>query len=247
MVARSRASRLLVAAALLLLAVAVVRLAVRRDGAGDVAADRAPAAAAPPPERATGSAPRAAQAVRPTPAPSSSAETAPDPLDDFARASAWASVDFDAVRDAMPNNLYWQLAMPTTDAALLQEREEIRAYWNTQYGKVLANTGSVEEVDAYFEHRRRLSADYVEFTSYLLDHYGDVLHERDVGMLELARELHLARLEELPRRHAEALERRATHAAAREAWLRDQARFESADVAEPEASAADLPETDDRR
>jgi len=127
----------------------------------------------------------------------------------------------------MPGNLYWQLGVPTTDAALLRERDEIREYWNTQYGKVLSNTASVEEVDAYFEHRNRLSADYVQFTSYLLDNYGDSLPERDVGLLELARELHLARLEELPRRHAEALERREAHAAAREAWLRDQELFES--------------------
>ena len=237
MTARPLALALLAVAALLLLAVAAARLAGRDEG-GDTAPGRAPtaapSAAAPAADPAHTAAP-----VRPAPAHTEDDEAADDPLDDFARASAWASVDLDAVREAMPNNIYWQLAVPTTDAALLREREEIRAYWNTQYGKVLANTGSVEEVDAYFDHRRRLSADYVEFTSYLLDHYGDVLHERDVGMLELARELHMAQLEELPRRHAEALERRESHAAAREAWLRDQARFESDDA------ATDAPATDD--
>lgn len=229
MAARPLARWLLAVAALLLLAVAAVRLA-GRDETGDVASGRAPVAA-PAAEAASGAPPHPSAPVRPAPTPPADDEAASDPLDDFARASAWASVDLDAVRDAMPNNLYWQLAAPTTDAALLREREEIRAYWNEQYGKVLSNTGSAEEVDAYFAHRRRLSADYVEFSSYLLDHYGDVLHERDVAMLELARELHLARLEELPRRHAEALERREAHAAAREAWLRDQARFESDDAA----------------
>ena len=234
MAARPLALRLLAVAAILG-CVAVVALLASREEAGDVGSDSTPVAAPAPVARP---APAVAANRKPTAHPPA-AEPEPDPLDDFARANAWAAVDLDTVRDAMPNNLYWQLGVPTTDAAALREREEIRAYWNTQYGKVLANTGSVEEVDAYFEHRRRLSADYVEFTSYLLDHYGDVLLERDVGMLELARELHLARLEELPRRHAEALERREAHAAAREAWLRDEARFDS------EVPAADDPAADD--
>jgi hypothetical protein len=116
--------------------------------------------------------------------------------------------------------------MPTTDAALLREREEIRSYWNRQYGKVLSNTGTEQEVRDYYAHRLRLSADSVEFATYLLDHYGDVLPERDVRLLELARELHLARLEELPRNLSDALERREAHEKARQAWLADQERFE---------------------
>ena len=147
-------------------------------------------------------------------------EGLPDP------AVAWSKVDLEAVRAAMPNNLYWQLSMPTRDAALVREREQIRAEWNRQYGKVLSGTATEQEVRDYYAHRKRLSADSVEFATYLLDHYRDVLPERDVGLLELARELHLARLEELPRNLSDALERREAHEKARQAWLADQERFQ---------------------
>jgi hypothetical protein len=143
----------------------------------------------------------------------------PDP------AVAWSKVDLEAVRAAMPNNLYWRLSMPTTDAALVREREQIRAEWNRQYGKVLSGTATEQEVRDYYAHRQRLSADSVEFATYLLDRYRDVLPERDVGLLELARELHLARLEELPRNLSDALERREAQERARRAWLADQERF----------------------
>jgi hypothetical protein len=223
----SRLSRSRVAAAIAALAVGILAIALfaSREREGDTRPQPTPPVANAPPATPP------ARAVEPPPPRSAPPEAAEadadtDPLGDLARAEAWAAVDLDAVRDAMPNNLYWELSVPTTDAALLREREDRRAHWNQEYGKVLSNTATVEEVDAYYAHRHRLSADYVQFTSYLLDHYDSVLPERDIGMLEMARELHLARLEELPRRHAEALERREAHAAAREEWLRDQALFD---------------------
>jgi hypothetical protein len=177
--------------------------------------------------------PHAAPATRPTRKGRAKADPAspgPGSLDDLADpAVAWSKVDLDAVRAQMPENLYWKLSMPTKDAALLREREAVRGYWEQQYGKVLSNTATEEEVRVYYAHRQRLSADSVEFATHLLDHYGDVLPERDVGLLELARELHLARLEEYPRNLSDALERREAHEAARRAWLEDQARFERAE------------------
>lgn len=150
-----------------------------------------------------------------------------DLLDDLTDpGSAWAAVDMEAVRAAMPDNLYWKMAMPTDDPDVLREREEERARWNVEYGKVLSNTATEDEIRDYYAFRHRLSSEYIEFATYLLDHYRNVIPERDVGMLELAVELHLARLEEIPRRQAEALERMRAHDAAREAWLADQARFE---------------------
>ena len=180
----------------------------------------------------------AASALRPGPQgspPRGPASRDEGDLGDLADpAVAWSKVDLAAVRAAMPNNLYWKLSMPTTDAALLREREEIRADWNRQYGKVLSNTATEQEVRDYYAHRLRLSADSVEFATYLLDHYRDVLPERDVRLLELARELHLARLEELPRNLSDALERREAHEKARQAWLADQERFEGAGEPSPE-------------
>lgn len=163
-------------------------------------------------------------------------ETAPaeepadaDAIDGFdASALAWSQVDLEAVRRALPDNLYWQTSVPTTDASILREREETRDHWNREYGKVLSNTATEQEVRDYYAHRRRVSTDAIEFAAHLLDHYGDVIPERDAGLLELALELHLARLEQLPRDLADALARREAHARVREQWLADQARFEEA-------------------
>jgi hypothetical protein len=148
--------------------------------------------------------------------------------DDEAMAAAWAAVDMDEVRKAMPDNLYWKLSVPTKDPQVLAEREAERARWNVEYGKILSGTASEEEIRAYYDNRARLSGDYIEFATYLLDHYESTLPERDVGMLKLALRLHRARLEEIPRKVEEALERKWTQDAAREAWLKDQAAFGSA-------------------
>lgn len=143
-------------------------------------------------------------------------------------AQAWSTVDLDEVRRAMPDNLYFKLSVPTKDEAVLEERAAERARWNVEYGKVLSGTGTEEEIRAYYDQRARLSGDYVEFTTYLLDRYRDTLPERDIGLLELARRLHLARLEEIPRQVEEAGERKRKQDEARAAWLADQAEFERA-------------------
>jgi hypothetical protein len=168
--------------------------------------------------------PAAAREAEP-PAPEPPAAP-PEPEGDLGPSgSAWAAVDLEEIRRVMPDNLYWQVAVPTQDARVLQEREDERARWNVEYGKVLSGNASEEEIQAYYAHRQRLSADYVEFTSYLLDQHGDQLSEQDVGLLELARRLHLARLAEYPRQIQVALDRKLEQDRAREAWLADEAEF----------------------
>lgn len=144
-----------------------------------------------------------------------------------ASARAWANVDLDAVRAALPDNSYWERSAPTDDPELLRRREEERAFWEEQYGKVLSNTASEEEVRDYYAHRQQLSTDAIEFSSHLLGHYGDHLPERDVGLLQLAIKLHMARLEELPRNLSDALERRDAHEQRRREWLAQQEMFEA--------------------
>jgi hypothetical protein len=204
--------------------------------------------ARPPGDRATVATPEPA-AVAATPAPSAAPEPsadAPPPIEapglDVPPAELppgfsadvtnmpWGVVDLDAVREAMPDNLYWQMAAPSDDLRVQQERDAERDRWNVEYGKVLSGTGTEEEIQAYFAHRQRLSADYVQFVSYVLDHYGETLPEQDVGLLELARKLHLARLEEIPRKTQEAIDRKHQQDAAREAWQREEADFQSGDA-----------------
>jgi hypothetical protein len=130
----------------------------------------------------------------------------------------------------MPDNLYWQMAAPSDDLRVEREREEERDRWNVEYGKVLSGTGTEAEIQAYFAHRQRLSADYVQFVSYVLERHGEDLPEQDVGLLELARKLHLARLDEIPRKTQEAIDRKHQQDAAREAWLREEAEFQAGDA-----------------
>jgi hypothetical protein len=153
--------------------------------------------------------------------------------------AAWSAVDMEEVRKAMPDNLYWKLSAPTKDPQVIEEREAERSRWNAEYGKVLSGTGTEKEIRAYYDLRAKISGDYIEFASYLVDHYEGTLSERDVGLLKLAIRLHRARLEELPRKIEEAFERKHKQDAAREAWLADQAIFGNAN---PDAAPADEPD-----
>jgi hypothetical protein len=137
----------------------------------------------------------------------------------------WDAVDMNAVRDALPENLYWELGFPTDDLRVQRDREEQAELWNVEYGKVLSGTGTDDEIRAYFAHRQRVSSDYAELATYVLDHYDNSWPARDAPLLELARKLHLARLEEIPRRLEEGYARKRAQDEARAAWLADEAAF----------------------
>jgi len=154
------------------------------------------------------------------------AERDEDPFADHdASRGTWAALDLEAVRAAMPDNLYWKMAAPTKDPDLLRWREEERARLNVEYGKVLSNTATAEEIDAYFAERKRLSDDYLEFVVYVLTNYGGAIPKEGVALLKLAGEMHAARLEEMPRQIAEAHARREAHDALRREWLEEQKAF----------------------
>lgn len=192
-------------------------------------------------ERVRPGTPADAPAARVADAPPAPASPDPAPVDEALDASKgppqeqdafdlpdtpWAAVDLGRVREAMPDNLFWKMAMPTRDPDVLRAREEERARWNVEYGKVLSNTATAEEIDAFYAHRQKLSGDYVEFATFVLAEYGDKLPQRDVGLLKVAVELNLARLQEIPRQIEEANERRVKHDAARRAWLEQQRAFD---------------------
>ncbi len=144
---------------------------------------------------------------------------------------AWVHVDMKALQRTIPNNLFWAMAMPTKDEALIEWRREERTRWNVEYGKVLSGTGTEEEVNDYYAYRQKLSNDYVEFAGYVLAHYGDKLSAQDKALLNLAMDMHMVRLEEIPRQLAEAQERRRQHDEARRVWLAEQRAFEEAPAA----------------
>jgi hypothetical protein len=164
-------------------------------------------------------APRAAPAPRDgaVPPPSAAAEPLPS--------LGLGGVDMEEVRAALPDNLYWQTSAPTDDPAVLEQRDREKAYRNEQYGKILSGTGTEEEILDYYDHRMRASSDYIQFVDHLLEHYSNDLNDQDLGLLHLAKRLHQARLEEIPRRIQEARERKAEQDEARRAWREEQAAF----------------------
>lgn len=127
-------------------------------------------------------------------------------------------VDLAALREKMPDNLYWQLGAPTEDPESLARREEEAARMNELFGKVQSGTASEEEIDRYHERRRRISEDYIAFASAVLTEHAADLSDRDRGLLELGVRMHEARLAELPRRLEEAHARRKLQAERRAAW-----------------------------
>ena len=212
-------------------------VASRRESARRSEVDIEPAGAVSP------SAPHAQLPERPTSADQDgAAPPAADPLGGGGTdTGSWDYVDLDKIRAALPENLYWKMAAPTTDPEVLRQREEERARWNVEYGKVLSNTATAEEIDNYYGEQQRLSEDYLAFLVYLRDHYASVIPQKDVGLLKLAGEMHLARLEEIPRKIAEAHERRKAHEAARQAWLADQKVFGDDPPRAPDPSYGDPP------
>jgi hypothetical protein len=217
---------------------ALAALSIAGGLAAALALWREPEAPAPP--APVTAAPAPPEEIPAPPVPDGPAAGAPAPsepdagadLADLA-AAAWAGVDLEEVRARLPDNLYWQTAAPTTDERVLREREEEKARWNDVYGKVLSGTGTEEEIESFYERRQRLSSDSIQFVDYLLEHYGAALPEQGQELLHVARRLHLARLQEIPRRLQEAMDRKRAQDAAREAWLADQAEFERDDAAPP--------------
>ena len=224
----SRLGIVVVVAALLLIGIGIFLRRVNADRARHQATAAATAPAAP--------AAAAAQHPNARRTPTWSADLDDEPSEDQAykanpaapaedTADQWGRVDFDEIRRALPDSTYWKMAFPTKDPALLEERERIRDEWNVQFGKVQSNTATDEEIDAYYAEQQQISNDYLEFLLYLADHYGNDVPPSEVGALKLAGELHLARLEELQRKIAEAKERHAAHEQARQAWLEEQKQF----------------------
>jgi hypothetical protein len=214
--------------ALVLLFVAAVFVAVgiaawRLLGRAPAPAAQHPSAAASPPPAREPAAPEGPAPATPPAAPEPSSEL---PL-------GLGAVDLEEVRAALPDNLYWQTAAPTSDPAVLEEREREKAFRNEQYGKILSGTGTDAEILDYYDHRMRASTDYVQFADYLLEHYGGDLTDQDQTLLHVARRLHLARLEEIPRRIQEARERKAVQDEARRAWLEEEREFRGDGGAEP--------------
>lgn len=124
-------------------------------------------------------------------------------------------VDLAALRERLPDNLYWQLGAPTGDPEVLARRQEEERRMNDLLGKVQSSTATEEEIHRYYDRRRRISEDYVAFATLVLEEHGAELPERDQELYALSIRMHESRLRALPRNVEEALARRRARVAAR--------------------------------
>jgi hypothetical protein len=124
------------------------------------------------------------------------------------------------LRARLPDNLYWTRDAPTTDPEVLRQRAEEARQWNTLFGKVQAGEASEEEIQRYYDHRRKISEDYIAMGSLMLTEYSDRLTERDQGLIALSIRMHRDRLAEVQRQISEAQERKKLQDQRREEWLR---------------------------
>ena len=161
-----------------------------------------------------------------TRAPSGNANSGPIPgpyhpdMEEAAREKQHnkSPIDLKYVESQLPDNLYWAMDAPTEDTHLLEERKRQKDYWNKQYGKVLSNTGTKEEIRHYYNHKKQVSKDYYQLTKFMLDTYRDKLPPRDIGLMELGLRMHADRLKQYPRDEHEALARKAAYDKRKTAW-----------------------------
>lgn len=137
----------------------------------------------------------------------------------------YGELDLREAKALMPDNLYWKLGAPTKDADVLAEREAEEKRRNEEYGRVLAGDANEDEVRAYYDYRKKLSSDYLEFSEFMSRRFKNSDNQEFVGMLELAMKMHAQRLAQIPTDLQDALERSLEHEKAREDWKKQQEEF----------------------
>jgi hypothetical protein len=140
----------------------------------------------------------------------------------------WGDIDLREAKELMPDNLYWQLGSPTKDPAVLEAREQEKNRRNEEYGKVLAGDASEDDVRAYYDYRKRVSSDYLEFAEFMNRRFRNSLSDEFKGLLDLSMQMHSSRLQQIPADLAEALERAREHARIRDEWQKEQKEFDDA-------------------
>lgn len=117
-------------------------------------------------------------------------------------------VDLARLQRLLPDNSFWSFGDPRTKGLAAEARVDEEHRWNTMLGKVLSNTATEEEILSYYDHRRRVSEDYVAFSKAILAEYGAELPERDKALYELGISMHRTRIAETGREIDEALSRK---------------------------------------
>lgn len=172
----------------------------------------------PPPSTAPFEAPPRAPPSPPPALALAPADAAPPPEPESPREHP---VNLARLREQLPDNLYWELGVPTKDPEVLRRRAEAERRGNELFGKVQSGTATEEEVHQYYEHRRALSEDYIAFASLVLQQHGEQLTEEERGLYALSIRMHRTRLDELPGQLDAALARKRLQDERRDTWRRE--------------------------
>lgn len=143
----------------------------------------------------------------------------------FIEGLVYGDIDLREAKALMPDNLYWTHGAPTKDPNVLEEREKERARRNEEFGRVQAGDASEDEVRAYYDYRRRLSTDYLEFAEFMARRHRGSDNESFVGLLDLATKMHAEKLAQLQGELDDALARAREREKVREDWRRQQEEF----------------------
>lgn len=138
------------------------------------------------------------------------------------KADAWAKVDLEAVREIIPNNLFWTMSAPTDDETVLAAREAKREELKMIETKMMARHATEQEIRDYYSYQTKLSEDYVMAVTEIINRYGHVIPDEDYSGPTLARTLHMSKLQEMPSKLTQALEQRQQFLAEKSEWMADK-------------------------
>ncbi|MEM6558143.1 MAG: hypothetical protein AAF605_00020 [Myxococcota bacterium] len=130
-------------------------------------------------------------------------------------------VDLDALRQELPDNRYWVSGAPTDDPELIAARKRDTESVKRMRGLIVSGGASEQEIESYFDERRRLSKDYIQISERILERYGATLPDPELGMHQLSISMHRKRLAGLPRKREQAHERRVLQETRRREWRGD--------------------------
>jgi hypothetical protein len=137
----------------------------------------------------------------------------------------YGDIDLREAKTLMPDNIYWQQGAPTKDPDELARREAEKKKRNEEYGRVLAGDASEDEVRSYYDYKKKVSEDYLEFSEFMARRYRSSDHKEMVGLLDMATKMHAEKLSQLPAELEDALARAKEREKVREDWRRQQEEF----------------------
>jgi hypothetical protein len=154
-----------------------------------------------------------------------SAAAAPQEEVPYIEGLVYGDIDLREAKTLMPDNIYWQQGAPTKDPEELARREAEKKRRNEEYGRVLAGDASEDEVRDYYDYKKRVSEDYLEFSEFMARRYRSSDHKEMVGLLDLATKMHAEKLSQLGAELEDALARAREREKMREDWRRQQEEF----------------------